>query len=97
MESTIALTAGAATMTDSGPVTVARRHPGPRSSTLHHLARAMPLIELGALVLFQAIWWVSYRRRRLGWRAQGALARGEQGRTRPRVERAASSRPIRPR
>jgi hypothetical protein len=97
MESTIALTAGAATMTASGPVTVARRHPRLRSSTLHRLARAMPPTKLGVLVVIEAIGWAVYTRRRLGWRAQGALAKWEHGFTRPRVDRTASSRPIRPR
>ena len=95
MESSIAPATGTATTTASAPVTVARREPGPRSSTLHRLARAIPLIKLAALVVIEVVWWATYARRQLGWRAQGAMARWEHDLTRPRGDRAASSRPRR--
>ena len=43
------------------------------------LERAVVFTEIGGLVLLELLWWVSSRRRQLRWRAQGALARWEDG------------------
>jgi hypothetical protein len=39
--------------------------------------QAIRLTEVGSLVVLEAVLWLRYRRQRLRWRAQGALARWE--------------------
>lgn len=41
------------------------------------LRRAIRLAEIASLVVFQAVLWLAYRRQRLRWRTQGAVARWE--------------------
>jgi hypothetical protein len=41
------------------------------------LRQAIRLTEAGSLVVLEAVLWLRYRRQRLRWRAQGALARWE--------------------
>jgi hypothetical protein len=50
------------------------------------LQRAVVFTEIGGLALLELLWWVSYRRRHLRWRAQGAFSRWENDviRRRPR-------------
>jgi hypothetical protein len=60
------------------------------------LRRALPLIEMAALVLYGAYLWVSDRRRRLRWRAEGAIDKWESAK-RPKVKRGARGRRTNPR
>ena len=46
-------------------------------STLKGLPRAVMFTEFGGLALLELLLWLSYRRRHLRWRAQGAFARWE--------------------
>jgi hypothetical protein len=95
MDPTIASTTGTETAAAGTPAAAALPDPGRRSGTLHRLTRAVPLIELGAILVIEAIYWAGYTRRRLGWRAEGALARWEHELTRPMGDRATGGRPTR--
>ena len=46
-------------------------------STPKRLQRAVVVTEIGGLVLFELLLWLSSRRRHLRWRAQGAFERWE--------------------
>ena len=60
------------------------------------LRRAIPLVEMAALVLYGAYLWVSDRRRRLRWRAEGAIDTWESAK-RPKIKRGANRRRTMPR
>jgi hypothetical protein len=95
MDPTIASTPGTGTAAAGTPAAVALREPGPRSRTFDRLTRALPLVELGVILVLEAIQWAAYKRRRLGWRAEGAVARWEHDLTRPMGVRATGRRPAR--
>ncbi|HEX8804065.1 MAG TPA: hypothetical protein VF743_07720 [Acidimicrobiales bacterium] len=51
------------------------------------LRRVITAVEIVALLLFELLLWISYRRQRLRWRTQGAVARWENDFVRGRRQR----------
>jgi hypothetical protein len=58
-----------------------------RPFTAERLWRAIKLAEIGGIALLNVFVWFSYRRRRVRWRAQGAVARWEHDFARRRARR----------
>jgi len=79
-------------MTTSDSAASGAQHRGVGSKATD-LWRTMSRTKFAAIVLLEALVWISYRRRRLRWQAQGAFARWERNVTQPRVKRASNVQP----